>query len=231
MRQLGIPFAEREKLYELFKTDSLEEFYMLIGSGEITINQIAMRLAAQQQQPKVTEVAPIRETTTSDVKVRGVGNLLTQLARCCNPVPGDEIIGYVTRSRGVSVHRQDCYNVINEDEKDRLVPVEWGTTSSLYPVQVQVQARDRVGLMRDITTLVAEEKLNIVAVNLTNNDDYTISIFLSLEASNLAQLSRLLVKIEGVKEVISATRIGMGVPAKSATSSEVVHSQSINTIT
>jgi len=230
MRQLGIPFADREKLSELLKTDSLEEFHLLIGSGEITINQIAMRLTAQQQQPKVTEIAPSRDATTSDVRVRGVDNLLTQLARCCNPVPGDEIVGYITRSRGVSVHRKDCYNVVNEDEKDRLIPVEWGTTSSLYPVQVQVQARDRVGLMRDITTLVAEEKINILAVNLTNNDDYTISIFLSLEASNLAQLSRLLVKIEGVKEVISATRIGKGVPIKPASPSEVVHPQPINTI-
>jgi len=229
MRQLGIPFAEREKLSALFKNDSLEEFYLLIGSGEITINQIAMRLTAQQQQPKIAEVAPSKQATTSEVKVRGVDNLLTQLARCCNPVPEDKIIGYITRTRGVSVHRQDCYNVLNEDEKNRLIPVEWGTTSSLYPVQVQVQARDRVGLMRDITTLVAEEKINILAVNLTNNDDYTISIFLSLEASNLAQLSRLLVKIESVREVISATRIGMGAPIKATSQPDMARPQPINT--
>ncbi|MFC1991826.1 RelA/SpoT family protein, partial [Chloroflexota bacterium] len=227
MRQLGIPFTEREKLSALFKNDSLEEFYLAIGSGDITINQIAMRLAAQQQQPKIAEVAPSRQATTSEVKVRGVDNLLTQIARCCNPVPGDKIIGYITRSRGVSVHRQDCYNVVNEDEKERLVPVEWGETSSLYPVQVQVQARDRVGLMRDITTLVAEEKINILAVNLTNNDDDTISIFISLEAGNLAQLSRLLVKIEGVREVESATRIGGGAPVKPTPQPDATRPQTI----
>jgi len=219
MRQLGIPFAEREKLSALFKYDGLDDFYVAIGSGDVTIQQIAMRLGAQQQQPKIATVAPLKQPTTSAIKVRGVDNLLTQLAQCCHPAPGDDIIGYVTRHRGVSVHRADCHNVVNEDEKDRLVSVTWGETNSLYPVQIQVTAIDRVGLMRDITTLVAEEKINIVAVSLTNNDDDTISIFISLEAPNLAQLSRLLVKIEGIREIISATRID-GVPAKAVPQSD-----------
>jgi len=215
MRQLSIKFMEREKLAKLFKYDSLDDFYLAIGYGDITIHQIALKLSAQQQQPRIAEVAP-RKQPASAVKVRGVEDLLTQLAQCCHPVPGDKIVGYITRSRGISVHRQDCYNVVHEDEKDRLIPVEWGETSSLYPVQIQVQAWDRVGLMRDITTLVAEEKINIVAASLVNNDDQSISIFLSLETTNLAQLSRLLVKIEGIKEVLSATRVGEGTPAKAS---------------
>jgi guanosine-3',5'-bis(diphosphate) 3'-pyrophosphohydrolase len=213
MRQLGISFMEREKLAKLFKYDNLDDFYVAIGSGDITTHQIALKLAAQEQQPKITEVTPSKQTT-STVRVRGVGDLLTQLAKCCNPVPGDEIIGYITRSRGVTIHRQDCYNVLNEEEKDRLVPVQWGETDSLYPVQIQVQAIDRVGLMRDISTIVAEEKINIAGVSLTNNNTGSISIFFSLEAANLAQLSRLLVKIEGVRGVTNATRIGEGVSAK-----------------
>lgn len=206
MRQLGIPFVEREKLSKLFKYDNLDDFYASIGYGDITTHQIALKLAAQQQ-PKVTEVAPPKQATSA-VTVRGVSNLLTQLAHCCNPVPGDKIVGYITRNRGVTVHRQDCHNVVNEDEKDRLIPVEWGETTSLYPVQIQVQAQDRVGLMRDITTLVADEKINIVGVNLSSNTDGTIAISISLETSNLAQLSRLLVKIEGIRGVINATRLG-----------------------
>jgi len=213
MRQLNIKFMEREKLANLFKYDGLEDFYVAIGSGDINIQQITMKLAAQQEQPKITEVAPSRQTTSA-VKVRGVENMLTQLAKCCHPVPGDKIIGYITRSRGVTIHRQDCHNVVHEDEKDRLIPVTWGETDSLYPVQIQVQAIDRVGLMRDISTIVAEEKINISAVSLTNNDDGSISIFFSLEAANLAQLSRLLVKIEGIRGVTSATRIGEGAPAE-----------------
>ncbi|MFC2025430.1 RelA/SpoT family protein [Chloroflexota bacterium] len=207
MRQLGIKLAEREKLAKLFKYESLDEFYAAIGYGGITAHQIALKLATQQQQPRIVEAAPPKQPSSA-VKVRGVGDLLTHPAQCCHPVPGDKIIGYVTRSRGVTVHRQDCYNVINEDEKDRLIPVEWGKTDSLYPVRIQVQVWDRVGLMRDITTLVAEEKVNIAGVNLANNDDQTVSIFLSLETRNLAQLSRLLTKVEGIREVISATRVG-----------------------
>jgi len=106
--------------------------------------------------------------------------------------------------------------VAHEEEKDRLIPVQWGETDSLYPVKIQVEAWDRVGLIRDITTLVAEEKINIAAVSLTNNNDQTISAFLTLETANLAQLSRLLAKIEGIRGVISATRVGEGTPAKAS---------------
>ncbi|MFC1981937.1 TGS domain-containing protein, partial [Chloroflexota bacterium] len=215
MRQLGIKLTERERLARLFKHDSLDDFYAAIGDGGITTHQIALKLDDQQQQPRIAETAPSRQPV-STVKVRGVRNLLTQLAQCCHPMPGDEIIGYITRSRGVSVHRRDCHNMMNEKEKDRLIPVEWGDTDSLYPAEIQIQALDRVGLMRDITTLVAEEKINIDAVNLTNNEDHTISIFITLEAANLAQLSRILVKIEGIREVISATRIGDGASAKAS---------------
>jgi len=224
MKQLNIPLTERERLAKLFKRESLDDFYVAIGYGDINIHQIAVKLAAQQQQPRIAAVT-LPKQPTSAVKVQGVGDLLTQLAKCCHPVPGDKIIGYVTRSRGVTVHRRDCYNVVNEEEKDRLVNVEWGETSELYPVQIQVQAWDRVGLMRDISTLVAEEKINIAAVNLTNNDNQTISIFFSLEAANLTQLSRILVKIEGVRGVISATRIGEGASTEASSQPNITRTQ------
>jgi GTP pyrophosphokinase len=215
MRQLGLVDMEREKLAKRFKYNNLDDFYAALGYGDITGQQIALRLASQRKQPKISETVS-HVQPVSAVTVRGVGDLLTQLGQCCHPVPGDKIVGYITRSRGVTVHRQDCQNIINEEEKDRLIPVEWGDTNALYPVQVQVQAWDRVGLMRDISTLVADEKINIVAVSLANNDDASISIFLSLEAANLAQLSRLLSKVEGIRGVIGATRIGEGAATKQA---------------
>jgi len=129
-------------------------------------------------------------------------------------VPGDKIIGYVTRSRGVTVHRQDCYSVIHEDEKERLIPAEWEPTDSVYPVSIEVQAWDRVGLIRDITTVVAEEKVNIAAVSSVHHNDHTVSEYFTLEIKGLAQLSRLLVKIEGVRGVISVTRVGDKVTIK-----------------
>jgi GTP pyrophosphokinase len=224
MRQLGIKLTEREKLAKLFKYDSLDDFYAAIGYGGITAHQIALKLAAEQQQPRVAEVVPPKGPV-SGVKVRGVGDLLTHVAECCHPVPGDSIIGYVTRSRGVTVHRQDCHNVVHEDEKDRLIPVEWGGGDAVYPVKVLVDAWDRVGLVRDITTLVAEEKINIASVSLNNNDDQTISTFLTLETANLAQLSRLLARIEGIRGVTGAARIGDGTSAKAAPQTDVLHNQ------
>ncbi len=224
MRQLGIKLMEREKLAKLFKYESLDDFYAAIGFGGITTHQVALKLAAQQQQPRIAKVTPPKQPPSA-VKVRGVGDLLTHLAECCHPVPGDPIAGYVTRSRGVTVHRQDCHNVVHEDEKDRLIPVEWGETDSLYPVKIQVEAWDRVGLMRDITTLVAEEKINIAAVSLTSSDDQTISAFLTLETANLAQLSRLLAKIEGIRGVLSAARIGEEASAKASPQPDAARSQ------
>jgi GTP pyrophosphokinase len=207
MRQLGINLNEREKLARAFKYDNIEDFYAAFGEGVITPHQIALKIAAQEQQPKIISTSATRPSTSA-VKVRGVGDLLTHLAQCCHPVPGDEIIGYVTRTRGVSVHCVDCYNVVHEDEIERLIPVQWGETASLYPVMVQVQAWDRVGLMRDISAIVAEEKINITAINLTNNPDRTVTFSFGLETTDLVQLSMILAKIEGVNGVISAARVG-----------------------
>ncbi|MFH1031965.1 MAG: bifunctional (p)ppGpp synthetase/guanosine-3',5'-bis(diphosphate) 3'-pyrophosphohydrolase [Chloroflexota bacterium] len=217
LRQLGLSLTEREKVAKTFNYDNLDDFYAAIGYGGISAHQIAMKLAVQQQQPKIVEVTPPKPPLSA-IKVRGVGSLLTHLAQCCHPVPGDSIIGYVTRSRGVAIHRQDCYNIIHEDEKERLISVEWGDADLLYPVKIQVQAWDRVGLMSDISTLIAEEKINIAGISLTNNNDQTTSIFLILETKNLAQLSRVLTKIEGVRGVINATRIDGGTPVKSSPS-------------
>jgi GTP pyrophosphokinase len=208
MRRLGIKLSEREELAKLFKYENLDDFLVAIGYGGIATHQIVLRLAARQEQPKVTDQVALPKRPSPDIKVLGVGDVLTQLAQCCHPVPGDKIIGYVTRSRGVSIHRQDCYNVIRVDEKERLVPAEWGQTDSLYPVSVQVKSWDRVGLIRDITTIVAEENVNIVSMTVANHDDHTNSIFFTLEMRGLAQLSRLLAKIEGIRGVSSVTRVG-----------------------
>ena len=220
LRHLGIKLSTREELSRLFKYDNLDDFLFAIGYGGITRHQIALKLAAQQEPPKTTpEVKPLK-TPISAIKVLGVGDMLTNLGQCCRPVPGDKIIGYVTRARGVTIHRQDCYNVIHEDEKERLIPVEWERTDSLYPVRVRVEAWDRVGLMRDITTIVAEEKVNIVTVNSTQKDGTTtadhFTLELTLETSGLAQLSRLLSRIEGIRGVIGVTRLGDEITRKSS---------------
>jgi len=208
MRHLGIKPSEREGLARLFKYDNLDDFLAAIGDGGVSTHQIAVKLSAQQEQPQAKAVAAQPKPPESAIRVLGMGDLVTHLARCCRPVPGDKVIGYTTRSRGVTVHRQDCYNVIHEDEKERLIAVGWEQTDSLYPVNIKVEAWDRVGLIRDITTLVAEEKVNIAGMSSTHHDDHTVSELFTLETTGLVQLSRLLKKIEGIKGVISISRVG-----------------------
>ncbi|MFC1935134.1 RelA/SpoT family protein, partial [Chloroflexota bacterium] len=131
LKHLGVSI-ERQKLAELFNYSSADDFLAAFGYGGVTSQQIAVKLAAQQEKPKETAAETVTpKQAPSSVQVLGVRNLVTHLAQCCHPVPGDRIIGYITRYRGVTIHRQDCYNVTRETEKERLVPVEWGDSGSL----------------------------------------------------------------------------------------------------
>ncbi len=208
LKQLGLKYTDRESIARAFKYPNVDDFLAAIGYGGINVEAIALKLAAQQEQPRIApEIAPSKQVK-SEVQVLGVGDLLTNLARCCNPVPGDDIVGYVTRSRGITIHRRDCYNIINEDEKERLIQVEWGQTEAQYPVSIQVDAWDRVGLVRDVSTIIAEDKVNILSMNVTEHDDHTTTLLLTLETKGLAQLSRLLARIGGVRGILNIARIG-----------------------
>jgi GTP pyrophosphokinase len=208
LKQLGLKYTDRESIARAFKYPNVDDFLAAIGYGGINVEAIALKLAAQQEQPRIApEIAPSKQVK-SEVQVLGVGDLLTNLARCCNPVPGDDIVGYVTRSRGITIHRRDCYNIINEDEKERLIQVEWGQTEAQYPVSIQVDAWDRVGLVRDVSTIIAEDKVNILSMNVTEHDDHTTTLLLTLETKGLAQLSRLLTRIGGVRGILNIARVG-----------------------
>jgi GTP pyrophosphokinase len=216
MRHLGIKFTEREKISKLFSYDTLDEFYAALGYGGVTTQQIAARLAPEQPEVvKQTGTAPAK-VSTSSIRVLGAGDMLTSLAQCCNPVPGDEIIGFVTRNRGVSIHRKDCINIINEEEKERLIEVDWGKAGTTYPVSVVVEAFNRVGLARDITVVVAAEKVNIANMNVSEKPDQQAMISITIDIEDLGQLSRVLSRIEGVRGVINVTRAGEGTSIKPA---------------
>jgi GTP pyrophosphokinase len=211
LRRLGVTLAEcKDELLRHSGYAALEDLYAALGFGGVSLHQIALRLerflAPEEPELPQPEEARRLPAPTTAIQVLGTGDLLTQLARCCNPVPGDEIIGYVTRSRGVTVHRRDCFNVLHEDEPERLVDVEWGRTGEFYPVAVHIEAWDRVGLLRDISTIVAEEKVNMVAVRTHEHEDRTTGISLTLETQGVDQLSRLLSKLEAVRGVLTATR-------------------------
>jgi len=222
LRRLGIKLSEQGKLAGLFGYDDTDDFLLAIGYGDITTHQIALKLAGEPPPKVAAEVTPPTPSIPSaaGVQVLGTGDLLTQLAQCCHPVPGDKIIGYVTRSRGVTVHRQDCSNVIQGSDKERLVAVEWGRTDLLYPVSIQVKAWDRVGLVRDITSVVAEEGVNITTMNSAHGDANTFTTHFALETTGLPQMSRLMAKIAGVRGVISVSRVGDEMTIKARQSSK-----------
>ena len=222
LRRLGLAISEaQDELLNQFRQSNWEDFLAALGYGGISLQGVAQKLTqllSQKEAPVEEEApkeAPAGPVYTSAVRVLGTGDLLTQLARCCNPVPGDGIIGYVTRSRGVTVHRRDCSNVIQEDERERLVDVEWGRSGHLYPVAVRIEAWDRVGLMRDISTLAAEEHVNMVAVRTQAHSDSTVSVFLTLETTGVEQLSRVLTKMESVQAVLFVRRTMDGRPSAS----------------
>ncbi len=212
LRRLNLSLSEHgDEILKIFKFETLDDFLAALGYGGVTTVNMAMRLAPLIHKDEVPLAAPEGgpappRTQSHSVQVLGTGDLLTQIARCCNPVPGDPIIGYITRSRGVTIHRLDCFNVLHEDEKDRLVDVEWGRTGELYPVAVHIDAWDRVGLLRDLSIVVSEEKVNMVGVRTEHAVDRVTSVYLTLETTGISQLSRLMAKLESVRGVITVNR-------------------------
>ena len=206
MKRLRIDLGNREELAHLFKYEDVDDFYAAIGYGDLSASQVTLKLAVQEEQPKVKGPLPSAAAAPLGIKVLGSGDLLTRLAKCCSPLPGDDIVGYITRTTGVTVHRKDCPNIVHEKERERLVEVEWGRTDQLYPVWIRVDAWDRVGLVRDITTVVSNEGVNIASMKSLGHGDNSASVFLTLETKGVAQLSRLLSKIEGIGGVTNVVR-------------------------
>jgi len=141
------------------------------------------------------------------VLVRGERGVLTRLAPCCQPVPGDAIVGYTTRGKGVTVHRRDCINAVNAQDEARVVPVDWDSeTGLLFPVAIKIEAWDRTGLLRDITTVIAENRVNMSSCAVHVYDDKTAVVTATVEIDSLSQLSRLLEKLESVRDVHTVAR-------------------------
>jgi len=219
LRRIGFSLAaKQQELTKMWHLESPDEMFARIGVGDLNTHQITARLAAAmeaQQDPMLpASVARQQRFVASAVQVYGQDDLLTSIARCCTPVPGDEIIGYVTRSRGVTIHRDDCPNILNAGEDERIVPVQWGRREQLYPVAVHIQALDRVGLLRDITTLISDEKVNMSGVRTQERGDHETSVYLTVETTGIEQLTRLLNKLEAVRGVLSVGRAREGIRAE-----------------
>ena len=190
-----------------------EDLLIALGRGDLSPAQVVAVLQEPAQADEAIVVArPERRTSKADrgqVHVRGVGNLLTQFASCCKPVPGDEIIGYITLGKGVTIHRQDCPNVLSlsEDKRHRLVEVDWGEEVQAYPVDLHIEAFDRQGLLRDITNILANEKVNVIAANThTDKQDQTVMMNLTIEITGTAQLGTVIDKINQLPNVADVHR-------------------------
>ncbi|MBI5460785.1 MAG: GTP diphosphokinase [Gammaproteobacteria bacterium] len=214
LHRLGMGNCNWEQLAERLHYSDVSDMLSAIGNGDLSTAQLA-GAANELALPGSEEFVPARPARSADsgdtgLSIEGVGNLLTQMAKCCRPVPQDPIVGYITRGRGVTIHRRDCPNVLRlaAEERERLLEVDWGgAASEVYPVEIEILAFDRSGLLRDITSVLANEKINVIGVNTyTDKKDYAAHMRLTLEIRDIGELSRALGRISQLPNVVEVRR-------------------------
>ena len=199
--------VEEKNVAERLHYKNIEDLFVALGDGSLTTEKILNRLTLNEHKPTKSNIVETSRTgPASGIQVLGVGDLYTSIARCCNPIMGDLIVGFITRGRGVSVHRQNCPNILAEDESERLVSVTWGETKTLNPVRIQLKCEDRVGLLGDVTSVISNEKINIANINTEEYDDM-VFISLTVYTSGIEQLDRLYTKLEAVSGVLGVIRL------------------------
>ena len=214
LKTLGIKAERLHDVVIAFNFKRLDDLLAAIGRGDIKLGQVLSRLSpaerAEEFVPNLFKPQHKSEVSGSDLRIEGVGNLLTHMARCCQPVPGDQVMGYITLGRGVAVHRQDCSNIIHagEGQRKRFLEVSWGdATRDHYVVDILIKAFDRPGLLRDVTALLSNEKAHVYALQTQiNKQENTNYITLTVEIDGLNNLSRLLSKMGQIPNVLEARR-------------------------
>ncbi|MBJ3813800.1 GTP diphosphokinase [Shimwellia pseudoproteus] len=228
LAHLGISLKDAEKsLLPRYNFNEVDELLAAIGGGDIRINQMVNFLQARFNKPSAAEqdaqalqqlkqkayTPPVQNRSKDNgrVVVEGVGNLMHHIARCCQPIPGDEIIGFITQGRGISIHRADCDQLaeLRNVAPERIVDAVWGETYSAgYSLVVRVTANDRSGLLRDITTILANEKVNVLGVTSRSDTKQQLAtIDMNIEIYNLQVLGRVLAKLNQVPDIIDARRL------------------------
>lgn len=213
LRKHGIQpsILKTEKIKEVldsFSIQSTEDLYLLIGHGKISVHQVINRLSIEMPQEEVViskKVSPQKEHKEF-ISLRGVDEILYHIARCCMPVPGDEIIGFITRGKGISVHRKDCIN-IKHLEHDRLIEVFWTTDDNTkVQTKITIECIDAPGILATLTALLSANQVNITAVKANSTADKRALIDFTIEVKNRAHLSDIINKISQINEVISVQR-------------------------
>jgi GTP pyrophosphokinase len=214
--QLGtVPQTRLVELAKEFRIPDVTDFFAAIGYGEVAARTVVLKFAAREEAgaspsaPEPASAIPLisRAAPSGGVKVAGLADLMTSIARCCKPVPGEPIRGYVTRGRGVTVHREDCVNMRHATDPHRIVEVEWDEGSrQVYPVRLRIEARDRTGLLRDVATAIAESKVNLSGAAVEVDGSQAAIISAVVDIASLTELSRLLERLEGVRDVQQVMR-------------------------
>ncbi|OCS94661.1 RelA/SpoT family protein [Caryophanon latum] len=211
-----------KRVYEKFNYTNEDDLYAAVGVGGITAQQVINRLAEKQRKEREQEEAlekiqkemknpQQQKRTETGVVVPGIENLLIRLSRCCTPVPGDEIVGFITKGRGVSVHRDDCPNVHVEGDEERIIDVQWESNLAPnrkeYPVDIEISAFDRPGILNEVMQCVSETKTNINAVNGRSDREKMATIHLTIGISNITHLHKVVERIKQLPDIYSVQRV------------------------
>jgi guanosine-3',5'-bis(diphosphate) 3'-pyrophosphohydrolase len=211
--RLGLNEVDLDQLVRELDYHAQDDLYVALGCGDISIGRIINKISEVDKNNLefLLNLKPVSETKPSPdtVVVLGLKGLLTNFGRCCNPVPGDEIVGYITRGRGATIHRQDCPNMLRLKEQERVVKVSWGEPQRTYPIAVEIKAYDRQGLMVDISNILNNEGINLLDVDVKVNHNLAL-INLGVEIGDISQLSRVLTRLENLPNVMEAHRTRPG---------------------
>ncbi|MFQ5341293.1 MAG: RelA/SpoT family protein [Anaerolineae bacterium] len=212
LRKLGLSKGRYDEVAGLFNYDELDDFLAAIGSGDIHSQQITTRIleAEREEEEEIQVVEAPPPTEPSGVSIMGIEDLLTRVPKCCNPLPGDPVIGYITRGHGVTLHKDTCPNArrMLADDPERVIDVDWREDPRrVYPVLIRVLAYDRRGLMRDVSDVVAGEDVNISSAAVqTNKKQNVAAITVTLEVSSVRQLATILNKLSRLPNVFEVRR-------------------------
>ena len=212
LRRLSLRMSNVEsEVMEATRTKSMDDSLALIGAGDLTAHAVALKVAAADEEevlstPEVQVVEPTTAASADAVHVLGGSNMLTRLAPCCSPQVGEQIIGFITRSRGVTIHRSECPNMLAVGVDDRIVPVRWNTFRGMTEARLKVMGWDRVGLARDVAAICADENVNMVSFVTGEPDHGAVTLTFTVEVSGLRQLQTVMSKLDGVHGVMSVDR-------------------------
>lgn len=214
LKRLGLEGVDLNQLIANFGLKSVDDLFVGIGCGDIPIGKLINRIGELKADGLTTESelipeAPAKDTKSDSITVSGLSRMAHNFAHCCNPMPGDPIIGYITRGRGVTIHRMDCPNAMSLKDKERLIKVDWSIVEKKYPVPLQITAYDRQGLMSDISTVLSSEPVRLIDLSMTTRQ-HIVKVNLVLEVGSIDQLSRVLARLENLPNVMEAVRVKPG---------------------